>query len=162
KPSVKLAGTVLIALIPVVGYDMTFERIGLPLLGTIDFGWWAYPVSIAWIALVANLVNLIDGMDALAAGMVAIACATFAILDTSFVVAKRLKYKRAPWGADHNHFYHRFLRIGFSQRRTAAYLHVWAALLAGYALLLRFVPPRPFGVWDRGNTLIALGAGLLV
>ena len=44
---------------------------------------------------------------------------------------KRLKYRRAPWGADHNHFYHRFMRIGFSQRRTAAYLHLWAAMLAG-------------------------------
>jgi len=84
------------------------------------------------------------------------------ILDTSFVVAKRIKYGRAPWGADHNHFYHRFLRIGFSQRRTAAYLHLWAALLAGYALLLRFVPPRPLGVWDLSNTLVALVAGLVV
>ena len=45
------------------------------------------------------------------------------ILDTSFVVAKRLKYKRRPWAPDQNHFYHRFLRIGFTQRRTAAYLH---------------------------------------
>ncbi len=45
------------------------------------------------------------------------------ILDTSFVVAKRLKYGRKPWAADHNHFYHRFMRIGYSQRRTAAYLH---------------------------------------
>ena len=68
------------------------------------------------------------------------------ILDTSFVVLKRLKYRRPPWGADHNHFYHRFLRIGFSQRRTAAYLHLWAARLSAYAILLRFVPPRPGGV----------------
>ena len=36
------------------------------------------------------------------------------ILDTSFVVAKRLKYGRKPWAADHNHFYHRFMRIGYS------------------------------------------------
>ena len=34
------------------------------------------------------------------------------ILDTSFVVLKRLKYRRPPWRADHNHFYHRFMRIG--------------------------------------------------
>ena len=81
------------------------------------------------------------------------------ILDTSFVVLKRLKYRRPPWGADHNHFYHRFMRIGFSQRRTAAYLHSGAALLAGYALLLRFVPPRPFGHWDLGNSLIDLASG---
>lgn len=84
------------------------------------------------------------------------------ILDTSFVVLKRLKYRRPPFGADQNHFYHRFLRIGFSQRRTVAYLHLWAGLMAGYAILLRFVPPRPLGVWDTGNALICAAAGLLV
>ena len=35
------------------------------------------------------------------------------LLDTSFVVLKRLKYGRRPWAADQNHFYHRFMRIGF-------------------------------------------------
>jgi UDP-GlcNAc:undecaprenyl-phosphate/decaprenyl-phosphate GlcNAc-1-phosphate transferase len=84
------------------------------------------------------------------------------ILDTSFVVLKRLKYKRAPWGADQNHFYHRFMRIGFSQRRTAAYLHLWALLLAAYGIMLRFVPPRPFGVWSVHNSVIAAVVGLVV
>src|SRR3954462_12010748 len=85
------------------------------------------------------------------------------ILDTSFVVLKRLKYRRAPWGADQNHFYHRFMRIGFSQRRTAAYLHLWAMLLAAYGIMLRFVPPRPFGVWSVHNSVIAavVGVGVL-
>jgi UDP-GlcNAc:undecaprenyl-phosphate GlcNAc-1-phosphate transferase len=78
------------------------------------------------------------------------------------VVLKRLKYRRAPWGADHNHFYHRFLRIGFSQRRTAAYMHVWAALLAAFAILVRFLPPRPQGIWDLSNSLIVGAAGLVV
>ncbi len=84
------------------------------------------------------------------------------ILDTSFVVLKRLKYRRPPWRADHNHFYHRFMRIGFSQRRTAAYLHLWALMMAGYALLARFVPPRPRGDWDLQNSLLLTGVGLLV
>ena len=84
------------------------------------------------------------------------------ILDTSFVVLKRLKYRQRPWAADHNHFHYRFLRIGFSQRRTAAYLHVWAGLLAAYAILLRFLPPRPFGVWDTGNTIVAAGGALVI
>jgi UDP-GlcNAc:undecaprenyl-phosphate GlcNAc-1-phosphate transferase len=82
------------------------------------------------------------------------------ILDTSFVVAKRLKYKRSPFSPDQNHFYHRFMRIGFTQRRTAAYLHLWALLLAAYAILLRFEPPRPRGEWETDNTLIAIGVGL--
>jgi UDP-GlcNAc:undecaprenyl-phosphate GlcNAc-1-phosphate transferase len=84
------------------------------------------------------------------------------ILDTSFVVLKRLKYKRSPFAPDQNHFYHRFMRIGFSQRRTATYLYLWALLLSAYAILLRFVPPRPFGQWDLGNTLIAIAVGLVV
>jgi UDP-GlcNAc:undecaprenyl-phosphate GlcNAc-1-phosphate transferase len=82
------------------------------------------------------------------------------ILDTSFVVLKRLKYKRRPWAPDQNHFYHRFMRIGLSQRKTAAYLHAWAALLAAYAMLLRFVPPRPGGEWDTGNAIICGAAGI--
>ena len=236
SPLVKLAGTVAVALIPVVGWDLRFEHIGLPVLGNIDFGWTAYPLTVLWIVVLANLVNLIDGMDALAAGIVAIAAASFAILavsfgrsdaaalaaivcgatlaflpsnyhpakifmgdsgalalgfvlaamaiqgvlktaatiafagpllvmavpilDTSFVVLKRLKYRRAPWGADHNHFYHRFMRIGFSQRRTAAYLHLWAALLAAFAIFARFVPPRPGGDWDLSNALLVGAFGL--
>jgi UDP-GlcNAc:undecaprenyl-phosphate GlcNAc-1-phosphate transferase len=61
-------------------------------------------------------------------------------LDTSFVVAKRLKYRRKPWSADANHFHHRMARIGFSPRRTIAYLYGWSLLLAGVAVALRFIP----------------------
>jgi UDP-GlcNAc:undecaprenyl-phosphate/decaprenyl-phosphate GlcNAc-1-phosphate transferase len=238
SPTAKLVGVTLVALIPVIGYEVTFARVTLPGIGDFDLGWTAYPLTVIWIAFLANLVNLIDGMDALAAGIVAIAAAAFAllavsfsrpdaaalaaivcgatvaflrhnyhpakifmgdsgalalgfllaslaidglfktaaaitlvapllvlavpILDTSFVVLKRLKYRRPPWTADHNHLYHRFLRIGFSQRRAAAYLHVWAALLAGYAIFARFYPPRPEGHWDLERAVILGAAGLAV
>jgi UDP-GlcNAc:undecaprenyl-phosphate/decaprenyl-phosphate GlcNAc-1-phosphate transferase len=238
NPAIKMAGIVVAALIPVAGFDMTWTSGGLPLVGNFDLGWAAYPITIFWIALLANLVNLIDGMDGLASGIVAIGSGSFAllavsfartdaavlaaivcgatlaflwhnyhpakifmgdtgalalgfllacvavqgvlktaatialigpllviavpILDTSFVVMKRLKYKRSPFSPDQNHFYHRFMRIGFTQRRTAAYLHLWALLLSAYAILLRFVPPRPLGRWDLENTLIAIGVGLVV
>ena len=61
-------------------------------------------------------------------------------LDTGFVIAKRLKYRRKPWAADANHFHHRMARIGFSQRKTVAYLYGWTLMLAGVAIALRFVP----------------------
>jgi UDP-GlcNAc:undecaprenyl-phosphate GlcNAc-1-phosphate transferase len=61
-------------------------------------------------------------------------------LDTGFVVAKRLKYGRKPWAADANHFHHRMARIGFSERKTVAYLYAWSLLLAGVAVALRYVP----------------------
>ena len=237
-PSRKLVGVTLIALVPVIGFDVTFDRVTLPGIGDHDLGGAAYPLTILWVVFLANLVNLIDGMDSLAAGIVAIAAGSFAILsvsfgradaavlsaivcgstlaflyhnyhpakifmgdsgalalgfllatlavdgvlktaaaitlvapllvlavpilDTSFVVLKRLKYRRPPWRADHNHFYHRFMRIGLSQRRTAAYLHLWALMMAGYALLARFVPPRPRGDWDLERSLLLTGVGLLV
>jgi UDP-GlcNAc:undecaprenyl-phosphate/decaprenyl-phosphate GlcNAc-1-phosphate transferase len=238
RPSLKLAAVLLIALIPVLGWDLRIEHFTLPFVGDHDIGWASYPVTLLWIALLANLVNLIDGMDALAAGIVAIASASFAllamsfgradaavlaaivcgatlaflrhnyhparifmgdsgalalgfilatisvegvlktaatialagpllvlavpILDTSFVVLKRLKYRRPPWSADHNHFYHRFMRIGFSQRRTAGYLHLWAMLLSAYAITVRFLPPRPEGEWDAGNVALISALGVVV
>src|SRR5215213_7431952 len=62
------------------------------------------------------------------------------ILDTGFVVAKRLKYRRPVYSADTWHFHHRFRNIGFSQRRTVLYLYAWTLSLAALALALRFVP----------------------
>ena len=61
-------------------------------------------------------------------------------LDTTFVVLKRLKYRRPVYLADQEHFHHRMDRIGFSTRRTVLYLYAWTLMLAGLALALRFVP----------------------
>ena len=62
------------------------------------------------------------------------------ILDTGFVVAKRLKYRQPIYRADAWHFHHRMANIGFSQRRTVAYLYAWTLVMALMALALRFVP----------------------
>jgi UDP-GlcNAc:undecaprenyl-phosphate GlcNAc-1-phosphate transferase len=62
------------------------------------------------------------------------------ILDTGFVVAKRLKYRRPIYKADRWHFHHRMADIGFSQRRTLLYLYGWTLVMAILALALRFVP----------------------
>ena len=62
------------------------------------------------------------------------------ILDTGFVVAKRLKYRQPIYQADSWHFHHRMANIGFSQRRTVAYLYAWTIVMAALALALRFVP----------------------
>src|SRR6185312_14124025 len=61
-------------------------------------------------------------------------------LDTGFVVAKRIKYRRPVYRADSNHFHHRLNRIGFSQRRTVLYLYAWTITMAGLAVALRFIP----------------------
>jgi UDP-GlcNAc:undecaprenyl-phosphate GlcNAc-1-phosphate transferase len=83
-------------------------------------------------------------------------------LDTGFVVARRLKYRRKPWEADAEHFHHRLARIGFSQRRTVLYLYGWTIALAGLALALRFVPySDESGHLHTGWTLVMVALGLL-
>src|SRR3954469_13240381 len=61
-------------------------------------------------------------------------------LDTGFVLAKRLKYRRPVYRADRWHFHHRMANIGFSQRQTVLYLYAWTVAMAGLAVALRFVP----------------------
>ena len=78
------------------------------------------------------------------------------ILDTSFVVAKRLKHGKPVYMADRWHLHHRFSNIGFSQRRTVAYLWAWCAVLAGAALATRFVPFRAHGEWNLWPTLLVV------
>ena len=77
--------------------------------------------------------------NALVALVVPLVVLAVPFLDTGFVIAKRLKYRRKPWSADANHFHHRMARIGFSQRKTVAYLYSWTLLMAGLAVSLRLV-----------------------
>lgn len=212
---VKLAGQILAAVIPVAS-GVRVDTMTLPFVGHIDLGQAAYPVTVLGIVAVMNIVNFIDGVDGLAAGVCTIAGLTFAvialsldrnaagvlamltagaalgylrhgfhpasiflgdsgsnllgymlagvavqgalktnavialvfplvilavpILDSSFVVAKRIKYGKPVHVADRWHFHHRFANIGFSQRRTVLYLYGWTVALAALALALRFVP----------------------
>ena len=48
-------------------------RMNLPFVGTFSPGVWAYPVVVLWLMLTTNAMNLIDGIDGLAAGIAAIA-----------------------------------------------------------------------------------------
>jgi UDP-GlcNAc:undecaprenyl-phosphate GlcNAc-1-phosphate transferase len=97
----------------------------------------------------ANLLGLLMGVVAVEAAVKTPVVVSFVLplilltvpfLDTTFVVLKRLKYRRPIYAADSEHFHHRMARIGFSSRRTIAYLYAWTLMLAGFALALRFVP----------------------
>jgi UDP-GlcNAc:undecaprenyl-phosphate/decaprenyl-phosphate GlcNAc-1-phosphate transferase len=57
------------------------DAVTLPLVGTLSMGVFALPVTVIWIVGITNAVNLIDGLDGLAAGV-----GFFAAL-TSFVIA---------------------------------------------------------------------------
>ena len=232
-PPTKLVGQVLAAAIP-VSFGVWIDHFTFPFIGVVDVpAWLGVPLSIFWIVAVMNMVNFLDGMDGLAAGVCAIAGTTYAILalslgktdaaiisailagaclgflrhnffparifmgdsgalclgfilasisiqgllktastvvlvlpllvlavpivDTSFVVARRLKYGQPIYGADRSHLHHRFLDIGFSQRRAALTMWLWCASLAGAALATRFVPFRAGGQWHPWETLAVIG-----
>jgi len=76
----KLAAQVTVATVAFAcGFQI--QAIQLPLVGTLQMGVFALPVTIFWIVGVTNAVNLIDGLDGLAAGV------TFFAAFTSFVIA---------------------------------------------------------------------------
>ena len=79
------------------------------------------------------------------------------IFDTSFVVLKRLKHHQPVSTADRSHLHHRFLNIGFSQRRAAITMWAWTASLGAAALATRFVPFREDGVWHLWETIAVVG-----
>src|SRR5918999_1474614 len=215
-----------------IGFRVNVDRFTFPGFGGQELpDWFSGPATPVWIVAIMNMVNFLDGMDGLAAGICAIAGSTFAviglslgsadaallaaivagacfgflhhnfyparifmgdsgalllgfllatlaveglvktaalatlvlplivlaipIIDTSFVFAKRMKYRRPIYTADRAHLHHRFLSIGFSQARAVTYMYGWCAILAGAALATRFLPPRPRGDWDLSNTIVA-------
>jgi UDP-GlcNAc:undecaprenyl-phosphate GlcNAc-1-phosphate transferase len=237
-PLPKLAGQVAAASIP-LAFGVWIDHFTFPFIGVVDLSpWVGMPLTVVWIVAVMNMVNFLDGMDGLAAGVCAIAGLTFAILalslgkvdaailsavvagacigflrhnffparifmgdsgalvlgftlatvsisgllktastvvlflpllvlavpiiDTSFVVAKRVKYGRPISSPDRSHLHHRFMNIGFSQRRAAVTMWAWTASLGAAALATRFIPFRQRGEWHTGETIavvaIALGA----
>jgi UDP-GlcNAc:undecaprenyl-phosphate GlcNAc-1-phosphate transferase len=83
------------------------------------------------------------------------------ILDTSFVVAKRLKYRQPIYSADQYHLHHRFVNIGFSQRRAALYIWLWCGTLAATALAARFIRPHQHGEWHLWRTVVVSTFGLV-
>ena len=83
------------------------------------------------------------------------------ILDTGFVVARRLKYRQPITAPDKAHLHHRFVNIGFSQRRAVVYIWFWVGTLAAAALGTRFIPFREGGHWHTGPTIAAAALGLL-
>jgi UDP-GlcNAc:undecaprenyl-phosphate/decaprenyl-phosphate GlcNAc-1-phosphate transferase len=232
----KLAGQVAAGTIA-IGFGVNVDRFTFPGFGSQELpDWFSGPATILWIVAIMNMVNFLDGMDGLAAGICAIAGSTFAliglslgaadaallaaivagacfgflhhnfyparifmgdsgalllgfllatlaveglvktaalatlvlplivlaipIIDTSFVFAKRLKYRQPLYEADRTHLHHRFLNIGFSQARAVAYMYLWCALLAAAALATRFLPPRPHGDWDASNAVVAAAIGI--
>ena len=83
-------------------------------------------------------------------------------LDTGFVVAKRLKYRRVPWKGDSNHFHHRLHRKKWKQRQTVLFLYAWTLMMAAIAVALRFIPYSERSGDAQPGWAVLMGALLVV
>jgi UDP-GlcNAc:undecaprenyl-phosphate GlcNAc-1-phosphate transferase len=100
--------------------------------------------------------------NALIALVVPLVILAVPFLDTGFVIAKRIKYRRPVYQGDSNHFHHRFHRMGFSQRKTVLYLYAWTTTMAGLAVALRFIPYSESNGELNAGWAAVMGALLLV
>ncbi len=71
-PPVKVLFQVAVSLLAIWVFGIEIPFVSLPGGHVIELGWLAVPISLLWFVGLQNTVNLIDGVDGLAAGVVAI------------------------------------------------------------------------------------------
>lgn len=72
----KMLGQLLASVVVIFGGGIQIDFINLPFGGQLDFGFLSIPFTILWIVGITNAINLIDGLDGLAAGVSTIALIT--------------------------------------------------------------------------------------
>ena len=77
---VKLVGQIIAAAVLVIAFDVRIDFITDPFGDYIYTEWLAVPLTIFWIVGLTNTVNLIDGLDGLAAGVSTIAAVTIMLV----------------------------------------------------------------------------------
>ena len=120
----------------------------------------------------SNLLGLLMGTIAVEGDLKTSAVVTLAFplillavpfLDTTFVVLKRLKYRRPVYAADQEHLHHRMARIGYSVRATVLFFYAWTLMLAGFAVALRFIHySNGHGRLHVGGTVLVAALALIV
>jgi UDP-GlcNAc:undecaprenyl-phosphate GlcNAc-1-phosphate transferase len=156
----KLYGQLLVILgLMVVGQRL--ETVVLPLLGPVDLGGWAWPVTLLWYLGFINSMNLIDGLDGLASGIGVLA--TICIAAVAFVMNDffSLIFATSLGGASLAFMYwnvsKRKIFLGDSGSMWMGL--VLASLLMhlgqrnGVSLLL-LLAPMVVPIWDTGTTII--------
>lgn len=150
-----------------VGSGLVVDELNLPWWGTVALGWAAAPVTLAWILFATNAMNFIDGLNGLASGVAAIACAILAVIAAAhggwFVYFTSLLLASGLLG---------FLPFNFPRARifmgdvgsqfcgfVLAVLAVAAGRFQGVELSVLLVPMLLFGVlFDVAFTLVRRAA----
>jgi UDP-GlcNAc:undecaprenyl-phosphate GlcNAc-1-phosphate transferase len=122
----KLVGQVAAAAV-LIGFGLRIEFIGNPFGGLIMLGLLGIPVTAVYVVAFANVVNLIDGLDGLAAGVTAIAAATMLVLALQGNQAEAVVFAAVVIGACLG-----FLRYNFHP--ASIFMGDSGSMLLGFAL----------------------------
>ncbi|MCQ2751897.1 MAG: undecaprenyl/decaprenyl-phosphate alpha-N-acetylglucosaminyl 1-phosphate transferase [Coriobacteriales bacterium] len=83
SPGLKFFGQVVAACI-IAATGTLLSTVKIPLIPeVVDLGFWAYPITVIYLVAFANIMNLIDGLDGLAAGICALVALSLFILTFS-------------------------------------------------------------------------------
>ena len=74
----------LAAAITVCAFGLRITSVTVSDWFTLNLGWFSWPLTIFWIVGITNAINLIDGLDGLAAGICAVACGVMVVLSIHF------------------------------------------------------------------------------
>ncbi|HEY1161965.1 MAG TPA: MraY family glycosyltransferase [Candidatus Dormibacteraeota bacterium] len=77
--AVKLGLQLVVALVAIVIFGFKIAYFGLPGEQLVQLGWLAIPITLFWLMGMQNTVNLLDGVDGLAAGVVFIVAVTLVL-----------------------------------------------------------------------------------
>ncbi|XJZ26964.1 glycosyltransferase family 4 protein [Bacillota bacterium Lsc_1132] len=77
---IKFLGQLIAAVVVVFLGDLQVVFLNLPFGGKLEFGYFSIPFTILWIVGITNAINLIDGLDGLAAGVSSIALLTITVM----------------------------------------------------------------------------------
>ena len=92
SPLIKFTGQVITALIAYY-WGFQIDALSMPFVGGISLGVFALPVTLFWFVLVMNAINLVDGLDGLAAGIgLFVALAMLFVCSTSDRIIEALAF----------------------------------------------------------------------
>ncbi|WP_042354028.1 glycosyltransferase family 4 protein [Bacillus rubiinfantis] len=134
------------ALVVVFWGGVQVQFINLPFNGYLEFGDLSIPITILWIVGVTNAINLIDGLDGLAAGVSAIALITITgmavVMGNAYVVAMGVILIASTTGFLKYNFYPAKIFMGDSGALFLGYMISVLALLGFKNItIISFVVP---------------------
>lgn len=151
----KLLAQVAVGLVLHIG-GLRIDPITVPFVGSIAIGSWSLVVTIVWVVMLTNAINLIDGLDGLATGVSLIAAITMAVVAHLYAAGQAVWFAYALVG---------FLSVFlfFNRHPAKAFLGDSGSLQLGYyfAVMSLMVPLKSFTAAALYIPLVTLAVPLL-